>query len=279
MSGRWFRFYDEAVNDPKVQRLPAPVFRFWVNTLCLASKNGGNLPSRGDMEFALRLSEAQLSELIVKLITAELLDTDGETLSPHNWNGRQYKSDVSTERVKRFRERQETVSETPPEQRQSRAETEQKETPSLRSGVVAPAKAVARQRKPQDDIEHPSFQEFYEKYPRREGRRTAAAAYRKAVARSSPEEILVGSARYTIAVLGEHRKFVKLPTTWLNGDHWKDEVQPEAHNGQARKPTAHDNFLAAAFSVATGVDGSGRTSESGDDLDGSSSHGYPLLSS
>jgi len=31
---RWFRFYAESVNDPKVQRLPAHLFKTWVNILC-----------------------------------------------------------------------------------------------------------------------------------------------------------------------------------------------------------------------------------------------------
>lgn len=227
MSGRWFRFYDDAVNDPKVQRLPPPLFRFWINALCLASKSGGILPCRPDMEFALRLTTAQLSDFIGRLVTAELLDVDGETLSPHNWNGRQYKSDVSTERVKRFRERLETVSVTTPETEQSRAETEQKDISSLRS----------------DTSEPEGFQEFYEKYPRREGRRTAARAFKTALKRAPPETILAGAARYSIATLGTERHFVKLPATWLNGDHWKDEGIEGTHNGRQHKPNAHDRFL------------------------------------
>jgi hypothetical protein len=45
-------------------------------------------------------------------------------LSPHRWNERQYKSDVSTERVKRFRQRPRNGSETPPEQITEQSTTE-----------------------------------------------------------------------------------------------------------------------------------------------------------
>lgn len=127
---------------------------------------------------------------------------------------------------------------------QSQSQSQIEDT-SLRSVSSAPAKAVARQRKPKDESEHPAFQEFYEKYPRREGRRTAARAFKAALARGSPEAIMAGSARYAVATLGSERQFVKLPATWLNGDHWKDEItEGTASNGHARKPTAHDNFLA-----------------------------------
>jgi hypothetical protein len=48
MSARWFRFYDDALNDPKVQKLSGDLFKAWVNILCLASKHGGELPAVND---------------------------------------------------------------------------------------------------------------------------------------------------------------------------------------------------------------------------------------
>jgi len=127
----WFRFYNEAVEDPKVQRLPAELFKAWVNLLCLASKNGGVLPCVGDIAYRLRMTDAKAADAVQKLVEAGLLDDVDGSIAPHNWNARQFKSDVSTDRVKRFRERStkhdETVSaavpETPPEQ--SRTDTDQ----------------------------------------------------------------------------------------------------------------------------------------------------------
>lgn len=120
---RWFRFYDSALDDSKVQRLPAEAFRFWVNFLCLASRNNGNVSRNvSDLAFAFRMSEADVKEALAVVYEAGLIDDVGDGYEPHNWGERQYKSDTSTERVKRFRKRSETVSETPPEQ--NRAETE-----------------------------------------------------------------------------------------------------------------------------------------------------------
>jgi hypothetical protein len=115
----WFRMYDSVLDDPKVQLLSPETFRGWVNVLCLAKRNGGTMPPMRDTAFMLRISEPEATALINTLLGAGLLDDADGTISPHNWRGRQYESDTSTERVKRFRKRfsnvSHDVSETPPE--------------------------------------------------------------------------------------------------------------------------------------------------------------------
>lgn len=131
---RWFRMYDDVINDPKVMRLPEATRWHWVTVLCAASKHGkddGMLPATGELAFLLRLTEQRVAVILTELVSAGLVDKVDGGFAPHNWRGRQYKSDVSTDRVKRFRERQSNgkrnvspdVSETPPE-----AETEQKQS-------------------------------------------------------------------------------------------------------------------------------------------------------
>jgi hypothetical protein len=123
---RWFRFYDDAINDPKILRLSDKMHRAWTGMLCLASKYGGVIPKQ-DIAIALRVTENGAAGIIAYLVEHNLLDDLGDVVTPHNWNGRQYKSDVSTDRVKRFRKRQgnvsSAVSETPPD---TEAETEQR---------------------------------------------------------------------------------------------------------------------------------------------------------
>jgi len=103
---RWFRFYDEALDDPKVQRLSPHLFRVWINLLCLASKADGVLPCTADIAFRLRMSETDARSALDDLILAELLDVcpDGK-LRPHNWSGRQCASDTSKERTRKWREK------------------------------------------------------------------------------------------------------------------------------------------------------------------------------
>lgn len=121
---RWFRFYDESLNNRKVQSLPPELFKHWINILCIASKHGGVLPSLAEVSFGLRLSEAKAAIIVAALAKRALLDpVEGGYFRPHDWDTRQYKSDVSNERVQRHRKRKRNVTcnvtsplpETPPE--------------------------------------------------------------------------------------------------------------------------------------------------------------------
>jgi hypothetical protein len=153
----WWRFYNSAPHNPKLLKLSDKQYRLWTNLLSFASAHGGSLPPTEDVAAALRMPVMKLERAIEELIDAKLLDRTETEIRPHNWDRRQYKSDVSTERVKRFRERERNgggtpsgnVSETPPEYRIQK----QKEETSLRSeknGASAPPTQRRKQRLPQD---------------------------------------------------------------------------------------------------------------------------------
>src|SRR6266851_2626012 len=104
---RWFRFYDDAINDPKILKLPEATRWHWTALLCIASKNDGVLPSMADIALMLRLTPQRAASIVTHLVTAGLLDKTESGFAPHNWNGRQYKTDVTdptaAERMKRYR--------------------------------------------------------------------------------------------------------------------------------------------------------------------------------
>jgi transcription elongation factor Elf1 len=121
--------YDEVLDDPKVQKLPVGDFRGWVNLLCLASRNDGKLPPAEDIAFALRETVESVSTLLERLRNAGLIEcrnggANGSFHAPRKWDERQYKSDTSTDRVKRFRQRSKSVPETPPDT-ETEADTEE----------------------------------------------------------------------------------------------------------------------------------------------------------
>ncbi len=122
MNYTWFRFYNDAVNDPKVQRLRPELFKFWINALCIASANNGKLSTMEDMAYALRMSPDDTITCVSELLMQGLLDQTKTGIEPHNWKKRQFKSDTSTDRVKRFRKRSKTVSRNAPDQ--TRTETD-----------------------------------------------------------------------------------------------------------------------------------------------------------
>jgi 5-methylcytosine-specific restriction endonuclease McrA len=102
---RWFRVYDNLVEDPKVQRLPDALFRGLVNLWCLASQGDGLLPTVGDIAFKLRIKPSQAQKLLADLRNAGLIVDDETGTHPHNWSGRQFVSDGSSERVQRYRDK------------------------------------------------------------------------------------------------------------------------------------------------------------------------------
>lgn len=135
MSGRWWRAYSSARHNPKLLRLPDKMFRWWFNLVCVASENNGKLPSHADLAAEFRVPDKVMTEALDALVEARLFDHDETGIHAHDWNTHQYQSDVSTTRVKRFRERQgngeRNVSVTPSE---SEADTEQ-----IQTQTIAPA--------------------------------------------------------------------------------------------------------------------------------------------
>jgi hypothetical protein len=90
MAGLWFRIYDEALDDPRLQRLPASLFRAWFNVLCAASRNGGTLPDLPELAFMLRTRPGALSRRLEALKAAGLLDEVDAELRPVEWEKRQF---------------------------------------------------------------------------------------------------------------------------------------------------------------------------------------------
>lgn len=117
---RWFRFYADAMRHPKVAKLNDAQFRLWVELLAVAADRDGIIPPLEDLKHVLRRRLDHLSRGVKELVTASLIDPLGDGYTPHGWDKRQYKSDTSTDRVRKYRGKG-NVSETPPD---TEAETE-----------------------------------------------------------------------------------------------------------------------------------------------------------
>jgi hypothetical protein len=216
---RWFRVYDDMVDDPKVQRLPDASFKVLVNLWCLASQCGGKLPSIDDMAFKLRMKPEKVAALISSLTNAGLIDEIDDELAPHNWDKRQFKSDVSNERVKRHRERKcnvtDTVTVTPPDT-ESDTDTEHIQKKDIRAVATAPRPDVY-------------FEEFWGKYPKRDGANPKEPARKKFLAAvksgADPEAIIRAAKRSADEARSNGQigtPYVPQAVTWLNQQRWGD---------------------------------------------------------
>lgn len=70
------------------------------------------------------------------------------------------------------------------------------------------------------------FPEFYDAYPRHEGRGQAAKAYRSALKKAERSVLLAGAVQARERYRETEKQFIPLPATWLNGERWLDEPGP-----------------------------------------------------
>ena len=215
----WFRFYNEVLDDPKVQQLDGDLFKAWVNLLCLCSRNGGLPRSVSDISFSLRITETVCLTVLERLSNAGLIDrlnggVNGVHYAIHGWEKRQFKSDTSTHRVKRYRERYsnatETAIETAPDT-DTDTDTEHiknyiKKPKPIRSITLADSQ----------------FNLFWDHYPKRVGRGAAEKAWLKAIKDDNAVTIVDALKAYKFS---EDQQFIPHPATWLNQRRWTDQQE------------------------------------------------------
>ena len=73
------------------------------------------------------------------------------------------------------------------------------------------------------ESEGEGFPEFYERYPRHVGRDAADKAWRVAVQKTTPAEIMAGLERQHTELTSRDPKYIPHPATWLNQGRWTDE--------------------------------------------------------
>lgn len=88
-----------------------------------------------------------------------------------------------------------------------------------------------------------AFEQFWKTYPRREGKRKAAAAFDRALKRAPLETIMDGAARYANDP-NRVDQYTKHAERWLNSDGWDDDPLPER---APRKETTTDRMIARAI--------------------------------
>ena len=124
--------HQDILHNPKIVTLSDRQHRVWINCLLLADADDGVLPKIRDIACYLRMSIQDAELVLSELVEVDLIDvtvTIGapRTLRMHDWKAHQYISDVSTDRVRKFRNKNsngkdetfhetfQTVSETSPE--------------------------------------------------------------------------------------------------------------------------------------------------------------------
>jgi hypothetical protein len=89
----------------------------------------------------------------------------------------------------------------------------------------------------------PGFEEFWQAYPKKEGRKAALTAYAMALQKEdvTPELLARKAAQYAEAKVGHDPKWTKMPRTWLDDECWLEDPQPpkpKAAKGKPKRGTA-----------------------------------------
>ena len=99
---QWFRMYTEFSTDPKVQMLSEVMQRRLVMVFCMRASNSLVTLHETEIAFQLRISDDELKETKRSFVSKGFIDESWNVL---NWDKRQFRSDSSTERVSRHREK------------------------------------------------------------------------------------------------------------------------------------------------------------------------------
>lgn len=103
----WIKLYHEVLDDPKMCRLTDRLYRRTMELFLLAGKTGddGSLPDVADMAWYLRIDEDALAQDLQELSEVGIVTQDDEGWFVTKFADRQ-EAVSSTERVRRFRDRQ-----------------------------------------------------------------------------------------------------------------------------------------------------------------------------
>jgi hypothetical protein len=209
---KWFRFYSDAVRNPKVATLSDRDFRLWVGLLSVAAENDGHIPSNDALKRMLSMRIDHLYDGIERLVSSGLIDRLEHGYEPHNWDKFQYKSDTSTPRVTLHRAKTETA----PEQIQKQKQIFPKG--NTRVALVG-------------------FEEFWAEYPNKVGKPKAQEAFSKALTKTDVETLMAGLRLYVSKT--DDRPWCN-PATWLNQDRWGDQPAQVARGSPPRRRTIAD---------------------------------------
>jgi hypothetical protein len=233
---RWFRLWSELIDDPKICNMDEKTFRIFILLMCLAAereKNGEIDLSEKDVAWRLRIAGNALTRARRKLEALSILLNDNGNMTFLNWEKRQFRSDCSTERVKRFRNVACNRIETPPET-ETETETEEKNKTCCpsddgpRNGNGSSKEfLLTRKKRKLTGKRLESFLQFWDAFGYKTGRAQAADSWldipqltnktlaeiidaAQAEARRRPD--LISSGRTPIMAQG-----------WITGRRWEDE--------------------------------------------------------
>jgi len=113
---KWFRFYNEFIEDPKVSMMSDTDQLLWVKALCLASGSavrGVIMLTDDEIAWKLRIAKETWQSSADKFRAKGMLEHSEQGYKISQWDNRQFESDSSAKRVSKHRAKQVTPKKQP----------------------------------------------------------------------------------------------------------------------------------------------------------------------
>jgi len=212
----WFRLHTDILNDEKILSIAVSDRWYFVVICCLKCDGmldkytGPELDRKVRIKIGLDASET--SELKRRLMEEHLIDDDWQ---PCAWEYRQFKSDSSAERTRKWREKQRDsevkrhgdVTVTPPEYRVQSTENRLQRTERGKDITIDPLSG---------------FQQFWDTYDHKKARSKCEAIWKRKKLSRIAVTVITGAQAY-VRGDGRNKKYRKHPEGWLNAERWNDE--------------------------------------------------------
>lgn len=102
------------------------------------------------------------------------------------------------------------------------------------SGVKPASPELKKELNKNLSVQSAEFDEFWNEYPKKEGKKPAHKAFMSALSRATFEDILAGVIRYKGSDK-VNRGYIMLASRWLNEDHWTDYYSPAPDSAASEK--------------------------------------------
>lgn len=217
---KWFRLWIDILDDPKcnVSNMPYETFHLFVSLMAYASEleKNGIIRNQDDPTWRLRITPEKLKKHVKILLNLDIISQDKTGITFKNWNKRQFTSDKSTERVKRFRSAKrnvpETANETAPE-----TETDTETDNTMRDKKQSRCFGV--------------FESLWERFPVKREKQKALAEFKKLKWDNGFEAIVFDALDRQLYYYNEckrNNQFIpEFPylQRWIKNKRWEDEIK------------------------------------------------------
>lgn len=226
----WFKVDDGFYDHPKVDDLPLEVVGLWLlcGTYAARHLTDGVVSAQRVRKFG------GTDDMCSALVRANMWRTHPEGYEFVDWGDwNPTRDEVEAERAKSRermrRRRQASRSDQGERSEDVRANTE-RTSPGVRDPRPDPTRPIKSTSDSADadtrrssSSDEEAFDEWWKKYPRKVGKGQARKAFKKALTKTTLEELHSGLEAYLVQVQEKDPDFIAHPSTWLNGERWSDE--------------------------------------------------------